>query len=114
MGRASLSVNARVRKSRKDDRSHLVLVLTFSQDTERDVEITPYSREEAKNKAFIEAFLERWVRDEYSILGQTTGCEVNFNGLFPKMGQRKTLAQVQAEINDLDKQLSALKVGVRE
>ena len=111
MGRASLTVNARVRKARKDDGFQLVLEIRFSQDTERDTEITPYSSEESQNKAFTEAFLGRWVHDDYTILGQTVGCEVNFNRLFPATSQRKTLKDIQQAIAELDNQMVAVCGG---
>ena len=111
MGRASLTVNARVRKARKDDGFQLVLEIRFSQDTERDTEITPYSSDASQNKAFTEAFLGRWVCDEHTILGQTVGCEVNFNRLFPATSQRKTLKDIQQAIAELDNQMAVVRGG---
>lgn len=109
LGRAALNVTVKTKVNKKSGEERLVLTLSFGPDTEKDTETTPYSQNAQQNANLQAEFLGRWVKDPYVKLNESVGCEVNFNRLFPKTAERKSVAQINAELAALDAQLEALK-----
>jgi type I restriction enzyme M protein len=110
-GRAAMTVATKIKAGKNDEPERLVLDLGFGPDVDRDSETVPFSSHESLNKVFQDTFLDRWVKDPYVILDKKVGCEVNFNRLFPKSGDNKTVAQVEADIAALDAELLKLRQG---
>lgn len=78
---------------------------------ERDSETIAYHEDPVRNEEEIQTFLQRWVQDSYVRTGVTVGCEINFNQLFPKTSERKTLVDVNQELAQLDAQIAQLHKG---
>lgn len=78
---------------------------------EKDSETIAYHEDPVKNENEIQQFLKRWVHDSYVRTGVTVGCEINFNQLFPKISERKTLIDVNQELVQLDAQIAQLHKG---
>lgn len=112
VGRAALSVAVKIKTDKKSGEELLTLAVGLGPDMDKDTETVPFSRNSKERAKFEQAFLARWVKDPYVITKSTDGCEVNFNRLFPKTGERKTLAEVNAEIAALDAKLGELAKGV--
>lgn len=110
LGRARLDIKVKVSKKKAAAESSPFDV-TFGPDIEKDTETAPFKIDETERAQAIEAFLARWVKDPYSITQVQTGCEINFNRLFPKTGERKTLAEVNQAIADLDAAIARLHKG---
>jgi type I restriction enzyme M protein len=108
VGRAAVEVKVKAIK-RKGETDRLRLSVSVGPDIDKDTETTPFSVDAAVNQAAIDAFLARWVKDKHTILSTVPGCEINFNRLFPKTGERKTLAQVMAEMEAIDAEIAALR-----
>lgn len=109
LGRGKVSIKTKHKKGTRGESDREIIEITAGPDTEKDTETTPYSRDNKTNQNLINAFLTRWVRDPYEIIGEPDlGCEINFNRLFPKTAERKTLAQVNQELADLDAQIAAM------
>lgn len=109
LGRSKLDIKLKWGGKRGEPTKKLLPVVTIGPDTEKDTETTAYSRDPERNTALIDAFLARWVRDPYEIVGNpAVGCEINFNRLFPKTSERKSLAQVNQELAEIDAQIAAL------
>lgn len=110
VGRARLEIKVKAAK-KKGDSDGGVFQATFGPDLEKDTETAPFKIEEGARSVAIDTFLSRWVKDPYSLRQVQTGCEINFNRLFPKMGERKTLAEVNQAIADLDAAIARLQQG---
>lgn len=109
LGRARLDL--KVKAPKKASENMASIQVTFGPDVEKDTETAPFKADEAKRTEAIEAFLARWVKDPYAITQVQTGCEINFNRLFPKTGERKTLTEVNRAIADLDAAIARLHQG---
>ena len=57
-------------------------------------------------------FLNKWVKEHYEILKEETGCEVNFNKLFPKTGENNSLNDVLKNIERINAELERLGGGL--
>lgn len=84
---------------------------TLGPKLEKDTETIVYHKDPIKNEEEIQKFLQQWVQDSYVRTGVTVGCEINFNQLFPKISERKTLAEVNQELAQLDEQINQFHKG---
>ena len=110
LGRARMDIKVKASKKKAGADSSAFQV-TFGPDIEKDTETAPFKIDESERAQAINAFLARWVKDPYSITQVQTGCEINFNRLFPKTGERKTLAEVNQAIAELDAAIARLHQG---
>lgn len=104
MGQAQLSVTCKIKKQ-KDGEEILETRLTLTKDTEKDTETIPFSSNKKENDQFKKSFLNKWVKEKHKILKEETGCEVNFNRLFPKSSENLSLSDVLKEIELLDAEI---------
>lgn len=112
LGGGKLNVVIKVSKSKKGEIVKAVASIepVFSKDTE----VTPYSQ--ANNQQAIDAFLQRWVTQPYSILedGTKVGCEINFNKFFPKASSVKPVEDAVNDIAELNAKMAALDATLLE
>lgn len=112
MGGGKLELDVKVSKSKKGETIKMVASIqpVFTKDTE----VTPYSS--ADNQQAIDAFLQRWVTQPYSILAEGTkvGCEINFNKFFPKAASVKPVVDAVRDIVELNKKMAALDAALLE
>ena len=109
LGRAQVKVVVKLAKSKKiKGGDEMAVKITIGPDIEKDTETAPFKINPDERQAAIDAFLGRWVRDPYEITQVQTGCEINFNRLFPKTGERKSLAEINNMLADIDAQIAAL------
>ncbi|MFZ2853708.1 MAG: N-6 DNA methylase [Rhodocyclaceae bacterium] len=111
-GLGVLSVKAKVAKSKGRERAKVDIVL--DRLLEKDNETVAYSSEDGTNNQLIADFLARWVHEPWCLHGAKTGCEINFNRIFPKQsGIRsskdilKTIAAVEEEMAELEAEIAA-------
>lgn len=91
--------------------SSLNVTASLGPKLEKDSETIDYHEDPIKNEEEIQQFLQRWVQDSYVRTGVTVGCEINFNQLFPKIFERKTLVDVNQELSQLDAKIALLHKG---
>jgi len=81
-GLGVLSVRAKSVKSKGQERARVNIVV--DRLLEKDSETVPYSSDEAMNNQLIADFLARWLHEPWCLHGWKTGCEINFNRVFPQ------------------------------
>ena len=112
LGGGKLDVSVKVSKSKKGETVKAVASVepVFTKDTE----VTPYSH--GGNQQAIDAFLQRWVAQPYTILedGTKVGCEINFNKFFPKASNVKPVLDAVKDIAELNAKMAALDATLLE
>ena len=107
-GLGVLSVKAKLAKAKGVERVKVDIVL--DRLLEKDTETVAYASDEATNNQLIADFLARWVHEPWCLLGAKTGCEINFNRLFPKpieVGSSKNILKAIAAVEEKMARLEA-------
>jgi type I restriction enzyme M protein len=81
-------------------------------DTQKDYEIIPFHKDEADNRAAIEAFMAKYISKPFAYLENVVGVELNFNKVFYKPEKLREVSEILGEIAVLDQQLKALEAGL--
>ena len=106
-GLGVLSVKAKLTKSKGKELAKVDLLL--GPLWEKDTETIAYSSDAATNERLIKEFLARWVHEPLRIMGVKTGCEINFNRIFPKQSDIRPSQEILADIARIDAQLARLE-----
>ena len=109
-GLGVLSVRAKVAKSKGFERAKVDIVL--DRLLEKDNETVPYSSDAQANNQLIAAFLTRWVHEPWCLHGAKTGCEINFNRVFPKVGDVRASAAILNEIAAIEVEMAQLEAEI--
>lgn len=96
-------VTFKISKSKQLAEDQFKIEAFLSPLKEKDNEITLFESDKEKNENIISNFLNKWVKEPYSILEYKTGCEINFNKTFPKKIEMRNHSDILSEINKLDK-----------
>jgi len=107
LGAGRLSINAKVAKRKKVEVCRVKV--TVEPLMQKDVENIDYSSDPAENQRIVQDYLRRWVREPGSITRVTTGCEVNFNKVFPRLSGARSTASMLEEINAINKRMFELE-----
>lgn len=107
LGTGTLSVKAKVAKAKGTE---IIKVEAFLGPLlEKDTETIGYSSDPNCNEGMIDAFLKKWVREPWKILGVKVGAEINFNRLFPKTSEMSSSAEILAKLGAINSELVALE-----
>lgn len=109
-GLGVLSVRAKVAKSKGLERARVDVVL--DRLLEKDNETVAYSSDADANNQLIAAFLTRWVHEPWCLHGAKTGCEINFNRVFPKVSEVRASAEILKEIASIEKDMAQLEAEI--
>jgi type I restriction enzyme M protein len=110
LGRGRIVVKAAYKNKKQAERIEISVELT--PDTEKDYEIVPYHRDEAQNKAAIEAFMAKYITKPFEYLENTVGVEINFNKVFYKPESLRDVSEVLDEIKKINDELESLEHGL--
>jgi type I restriction enzyme M protein len=106
-GLGVLSVRAKAAKAKGQERARVEIVL--DRLLEKDNETVAYSSDEAANNRLIADFLARWVLEPWCLHGAKTGCEINFNRVFPKQGDIRSSDDILKDIADVEEEMKRLE-----
>lgn len=109
-GLGVLSVRAKVAKSKALERAKVDIVL--DRLLEKDNETVAYSSDADANNQLIAAFLTRWVHEPWCLHGAKTGCEINFNRVFPKQSDVRASKDILNDIADIEAEMAQLEVDI--
>jgi type I restriction enzyme M protein len=111
-GLGVLSVRAKVGKSKGLELAKVDVIL--DRLLEKDNETVAYSSDADANNQLIAEFLARWVHEPWCLHGMKTGCEINFNRVFPKKSDvrnskdvLRSIAAIEAEMAQLEAEIAA-------
>lgn len=109
-GLGVLPVRAKVAKSKGLERAKVDVVL--DRLLEKDVETVAYSSDADANNQLIAEFLNRWVHEPWCLHGAKTGCEINFNRVFPKVSDVRASAEILKEIEAIEDEMALLEAEI--
>lgn len=108
LGNGKMLIKATLKKS-KNKPSTLLIKASLEPDYEKDYEVIPYSRDEAKNNQLIDDFLAKYIFKPFVKLEGKSGVEINFNKVFYQPEPLRPIAEIQADIKLLDQRLADLE-----
>jgi type I restriction enzyme M protein len=109
-GLGVLSVRAKVAKSKGLERAKVDVVL--DRLLEKDNETVAYASDADANNQLIAAFLTRWVHEPWCLHGAKTGCEINFNRVFPKVSDVRASTVILKDIAAIEAEMATLETAI--
>lgn len=109
-GLGVLSVKAKVAKAKGLERAKVDVVL--DRLLEKDNETVAYASADDTNNRLIREFLSRWVQEPWCLHGAKTGCEINFNRVFPKQSGIRSSKDILREIAAIEKKMAGLEAEI--
>lgn len=109
-GLGVLSVRAKVAKAKGLERAKVDVVL--DRLLEKDHETVAYASDADANNQLIAAFLNRWVHEPWCLHGAKTGCEINFNRVFPKVSEVRASAEILKDIANIEAEMATLEAEI--
>ena len=109
-GLGVLSVRAKVAKAKGLERAKVDVVL--DRLLEKDHETVAYASDADSNNQLIAAFLNRWVHEPWCLHGAKTGCEINFNRVFPKVSEVRASSEILRGIAAIEAEMAMLDAEI--
>ena len=109
-GLGVLSVRAKVAKAKGLERVKVDVVL--DRLLEKDHETVAYASDADSNNQLIAAFLNRWVHEPWCLHGAKTGCEINFNRVFPKVSEVRASSEILRGIAAIEAEMAMLEAEI--
>ncbi|MGS0754067.1 hypothetical protein ACVBEH_04550 [Roseateles sp. GG27B] len=79
---------------------------------EKDNETVAYASDADANNRLIAEFLTRWVHEPWCLHGAKTGCEINFNRVFPKVSDVRASAEILNDIAAIEAEMADLEADI--
>ena len=109
-GLGVLSVRAKVAKAKGLEHAKVDVVL--DRLLEKDHETVAYASDADANNQLIAAFLNRWVHEPWCLHGAKTGCEINFNRVFPKVSEVRASSEILRGIAAIEAEMAMLDAEI--
>lgn len=109
-GLGVLSVKAKVAKAKGLERAKVDIVLDRLLET--DNETVAYASDDDANNRLIREFLSRWVHEPWCLHGVKTGCEINFNRVFPKPSEIRSSQEILKDIAAVEEKMAQLEAEI--
>lgn len=109
LGCGKIVVKSSLKKKTKTKPESIAITVELTPDYQKDYEIIPYHRDSDENWAAIEAFMEKYITKPFEYLENVVGVEINFNKVFYKPEQLRSVEEILDEIASLDKELQELE-----
>lgn len=109
LGNGKILVKAAYKKPTKTKDAFIQITVELTKDTVKDYEIIPYHPVEADNQKQIADFMAKYVTRPFEYSDNVIGVEINFNKIFYVPEQLTPIADLQAELENLEKELVNLQ-----
>ncbi|MCT7996316.1 HsdM family class I SAM-dependent methyltransferase [Laspinema olomoucense] len=109
LGCGKIVVKSSFKKGTKTKAERIEITVELTADYQKDYEIIPYRRDPEENQAAIEAFMSKYITKPFEYLENVVGVEINFNKVFYKPEQLRSVEEILDEISTLDKELKELE-----
>ena len=109
LGCGKIVVKSSFKKGTKTKPESIVITVDLMPDYQKDYEIIPYHRDPDENQAAIVAFMAKYITKPFEYLENVVGVEINFNKVFYKPEQLRSVEEILEEISTLDKELQELE-----
>jgi type I restriction enzyme M protein len=109
LGCGKIVVKASYKKGTKTKEARIEISVELTPDYEKDYEIIPYSPNELENQQNIADFMAKYITKPFVYIDNTIGVEINFNKVFYKPEQLRSIKQITTDLEDLENELSNLE-----
>ena len=109
LGCGKIVVKSAFKKKTKTKPEGIVITVELTPDYQKDYEIIPYHRDPDENWAAIDAFMAKYITKPFEYLENVLGVEINFNKVFYKPEQLRSVEEILDDISELDKELKELE-----
>lgn len=112
LGCGKIVVKSAFKKKTKTKPESIVITVELTPDYQKDYEIIPFHRDPDENQAAIEAFMAKYITKPFEYLDNVVGVEINFNKVFYKPEQLRSVQEILGEISLLGEELKRLEQGL--
>jgi type I restriction enzyme M protein len=112
LGCGKIVVKSALKKASKTQAERIEISVELAPDYQKDYEIIPFHKDQAANRAAIEAFMAKYISKPFEYLENVVGVEINFNKIFYKPEKLREVGEILDEIAALDNELKALEEGL--
>ncbi|RXP54553.1 N-6 DNA methylase [Lutibacter sp. HS1-25] len=109
MGCGKIVIKSSFKKPTKTKEAFILITVELTPDYEKDYEIIPYSPNEEDNQQNIANFMAKYITKPFSYIDNTIGVEINFNKVFYKPEDLKSLSKITSDLKDLEDELKLLE-----
>lgn len=109
LGCGKIVVKSALKKKTKTQPERIEITVELTPDYQKDYEIIPYHRDPDQNRAEIEGFMAKYITKPFEYLDNVVGVEINFNKVFYKPEQLRSVQEILGEISLLDEELKRLE-----
>jgi len=109
LGCGKIVVKSTLKKATKKLPERIEISVELIPDYQKDYEIIPFHKNDDANQQAIEAFMAKYISKPFTYLDNMVGVELNFNKIFYKPEKLKSVNDLLADIEAVDKQLSELE-----
>ncbi len=109
LGCGKINIKASFKKATKTKEAVINITVELAKDLEKDYEIIPYNPTKETNKQNIADFMAKYISRPFEYLDNVVGVELNFNKVFYKPEQLRSIEEITADLSELDKALNDLE-----
>ncbi len=109
MGNGKIVIKASYKKATKTKEASIVITTELTPDYEKDYEIIPYAPNEEDNQQNIANFMAKYITKPFRYIENTIGVEINFNKVFYKPEELRSLKEITTDLQNLENDLLNLQ-----
>ncbi|MDP1510087.1 N-6 DNA methylase [Paenibacillus sp. CMAA1739] len=109
LGNGRIVVKSVFKKASKTQPERIEINVELTPDYQKDYEIIPFHKDEIANKKGIVSFMTQYITKPFNYLENIVGVELNFNKVFYKQENLRSVVDILAEIDVIENELKALE-----
>lgn len=109
LGNGKIVIKASYKKATKTKEASIVITTELTADYEKDYEIIPYAPNEENNQQNIANFMAKYITKPFRYIDNVVGVEINFNKVFYKPEELRSLNEITTDLEDLENELFNLE-----
>lgn len=109
LGCGKIVIKASYKKATKTKEASIVITTELTPDYEKDYEIIPYAPNAEDNQQNIATFMAKYITKPFKYIDNTIGVEINFNKVFYKPEELRSLVEITTDLQNLEDELLNLE-----
>jgi type I restriction enzyme M protein len=109
LGCGKIVIKASYKKATKTKEAYILITTELTPDYEKDYEIIPYAPNEEDNQQNIAKFMAKYITKPFRYIENTIGVEINFNKVFYKPEELRSLVEITTDLQNLEDDLLNLE-----
>ena len=113
LGCGKIVIKASYKKATKTKEAYILITTELTPDYEKDYEIISYSPDIEENQQKIADFMAKYITKFFRYIENTIGVEINFNKVFYKPEELRSLEEITTDLQNLEDNLSNLETSLK-